>query len=861
MATVTAATVEAVLRVRDNNFAVSMNRADQAVKKTEQSAKALTTRLEQLATIGGRLGGALTTGLSAPLLAVGAAAVKATVDLDSLKRGLTAVAGSSAEAERQMVRLREIARMPGLGFNEAIQGSIRLQAAGLSAQLAEKSLREFGNAIATVGGGKEQLDGVTLALSQIASKGKVSAEEINQLNERVPQITQAMIAAFGTADTEILQRANITATEFVNSITAVFARDQRVGDTLKNNFENAQQQITESLDRIGRAITPRVAAALGAVADGVERLTRAFDGLARYQQDLLVNLGIAGLIAGPVLAGLAKVAELVLTIRSAAAGGAVAGAAGLGARGAAGVLGAAAVSTAPITVPLMLAGGGAWVGAQESIANSDRQIGQLTASNPQRIAQLEGDIARERKVVQQLGSRNPNARGHQQRINAMQAEINALSRVEAGQAARGALRMADPKRIIADIMSRPAPLIDANARAAANKKPKTGKTQAQRDAERIGELNERIGNEIERMVAEKKSKFSADRVGNAQEYEQLLRDGVRPDLALRWYNLHDQQVASAERLEAAVPMARALGQGLDRIGQIPSNIANAILASRRRSAERQRALMAGSAEMQASLAMSNPALGTLAVPRGNAALSASPMQMAMPSSFVGNPAGTLSMPMIRAQMAASDTARLGGGVASGAFMDLMQGRNVIGNALERVKTGVFESIGNEIGRGVERSLRKRLTSVFEDAIGDGVGEKLEKSLEASLGGIQASAGAILSGAYSLISALSRRKQFGLGSVLGGIGGFFLGGPAGAIQGYNIGNAIDNRDYGGAIMGGLAASAGSATAGGGATAQPGPADGRSIIIQNFGNQYGIDDVEGASLRQGRALQRALACGGG
>ena len=372
-------------------------------------------------------------------MGLGTAAVQTTLKLDSLKNGLTAVAGSSKEAERQLVRLREIAKMPGLGFPEAIQGSIRLQAAGYSAQQAEKALREFGNAIAVVGGGKEQLDGVTLALSQIASKGKVSAEEINQLAERMPQVRKAMIEAFGTADTEILQKANITANEFLDAMTSVLERDQRVGNSLKNQFENAQDSINDSLDRIGRAVTPRVAKALESVAVGVERLTTAFDRLPNYGQDLVVRLGIAALIAGPIIGGLAKVAELMLTIRNLSAGGAIAGAA-QGAAGAAGGLAARGAVAGRLGL-YGLAAWGAYEGlnaiGQDSINRSEEQIAALSLPNQERISYLQGEIAKKKRIVKQFpvhnGSVNPAARQHQAQIDQMERELSALARVEVRQ--------------------------------------------------------------------------------------------------------------------------------------------------------------------------------------------------------------------------------------------------------------------------------------------------------------------------------------------------------------------------------------------------------------------------------------------
>lgn len=880
MSTVTAATVEAVLRVRDNNFSVSMNNADKTTKKVEQSVKSLEGRLQRISEIGGKVGGALTAGLTVPLLGLGTAAVQTTLKLDSLKNGLIAVAGSSQEAERQLVRLREIAKLPGLGFPEAIQGSIRLQAAGYSAQQAEKALREFGNAVATVGGGKAELDGISLALGQIASKGKVSAEEINQLNERLPQVRQAMIAAFGTADTEILQKANITANEFLDAMTDVLSRDKRVGDSLKNQFENAQDSINDSLDRIGRAVTPRVAAALNSVAIGVERLTTAFDRLPNYGQDLVVRLGIAALIAGPVLGGLAKVAELMLTIRNLSAGGAIAGAA-QGAAGAA--AGTAARGAMAGRLGLYgLAGWAAYEGlnaiGQNSINQSDSQIAALSLPNADRINSLQGQIAQKKRIIGQFpvyqGKTNPIVMRHQADIDRMEQEVAVLSREEVKRVARGALGIASPKSVIDGIMNRKGMVIDAKARAAANGKKDGAAEKAQREAERIAELNERIANEIERMIGEKKSKFTGMRIGNEQDYKQLLEDGVRPDLALKWFQLKDQEILKDQREDTknrAEGLARKFFGALR--GAIRGDVAQFqgdLKTQEQNRIERQKGLVAGFAELQTSMAMSNPGLssptlGLLKVPAGNAARFASPVATSFNVAAPRLPAGALSAPQMRLMMAANGAARLGGDVAYGGFMDLMQGRNVLGNALERVKGAVFQSIGEEIGRGVERSLRKRLTKVFEDSIGEGVGDRLEKALNGSLKGINASAGAILSGAYSLVSALSRRKQFGIGSILGGIGGFLLGGPAGAMQGYNIGNALDNRDYGGAILGGLSTQVRGPMMGDG-TVTNAPADGRAVkrgatvIVQHFGDNYGIEDVEGASQRQGRAIERQLSFNG-
>lgn len=163
---------------------------------------------------------------------------EATAEMDSLKRGLTAVMGSSSAAAAEMERLKEVAKLPGLGYQEAIRMSTSLQAAGMSAGMARNAMMAFGNALATVGKGKADLDGVGLALSQIMSKGKVSAEEINQIAERVPQIRVAMESAFGTASTEMIQKMGMTSGQFIRGVTDELGKLEKVTGGLRNGTEN-----------------------------------------------------------------------------------------------------------------------------------------------------------------------------------------------------------------------------------------------------------------------------------------------------------------------------------------------------------------------------------------------------------------------------------------------------------------------------------------------------------------------------------------------------------------------------------------------------------------------------------------------
>jgi tape measure domain-containing protein len=308
----------------------SISAQTQLAQVHQRMARNLKDMADTLTNIGARL----TIGISAPIAALGIAAIKTATDFDSLKRGLIAVSGSSENAERQLVRLKEVAKLPGLGFREAIQGSINLQAAGLSAERSERALKAFGNALATVGKGKTELDGVILALSQIESKGKVSAEEINQLAERVPQIRQIMIRAFGTADTEVIQKAKITSRQFIDTVVAELEKLPKVTGGARNTFENLKDSIEQSLLPLGNKLLSTILPAIEKLSPKILGLLESFGKLSPTVQTLAIGFGAAAFAAGPLISAVSNLTSAVLALNSAGLGAGLANLARLGLIGA-----------------------------------------------------------------------------------------------------------------------------------------------------------------------------------------------------------------------------------------------------------------------------------------------------------------------------------------------------------------------------------------------------------------------------------------------------------------------------------------------------------------------------------------------
>lgn len=325
------------------------------------------------------LGTTLSIGVTAPIVAMSATVIRAALNMDQLKKGLETVEGSTTKAEAALQKLEIAARAPGLGFKEAIKGFTSLRAAGLDADLAQRSLSAFGNALATVGKGKAELDGVSLALQQIATKSKFSAEEVNQLAERVPQIRKAMQAAFGTADTEVIQKMGISNIEIIKRIVIELEKLSKAADGPKNALDNLTETLEKSADRIGKKMLPAITELIPKVEKLVTGLADVLDGFTSLPDSIqtgaiaLVGLAIASGPLMKVVTGLRSIKDEILAIRAIGAASALAGAAGsaidpflrLSQRAIPGVAGAvgSAATTFSAAGAGIAAGGGLAVGA------------------------------------------------------------------------------------------------------------------------------------------------------------------------------------------------------------------------------------------------------------------------------------------------------------------------------------------------------------------------------------------------------------------------------------------------------------------------------------------------------------------
>lgn len=225
-----------------------------------------------------------TSGLQNALRGIGFAylakeAVEIVGKFDRMERGMTTLTGSAEGARRRMDELREASKLPGVDFAQAVQADIKLQSVGVSAEMSKQAIIQFGNALSLAGGTAQDLDGVILALTQIISKGKVSAEEINQIAERVPQVRKVMKEAFGTADTEALQKMNISAEEFVETLTQGFAQLDRASAGLDEKFADITTTLQVAVNALMKGLVGEGTNGLSELSGAVQENIAMFEAL------------------------------------------------------------------------------------------------------------------------------------------------------------------------------------------------------------------------------------------------------------------------------------------------------------------------------------------------------------------------------------------------------------------------------------------------------------------------------------------------------------------------------------------------------------------------------------------------------
>lgn len=188
-------------------------------------------------------------------------AIDAATQIDTLRNSFVALGLDVAGANRELEEARRLARLPGISLEGAGRALVDLRSINVVGARAVGLVTQLGNALALTGG--TDLSGLVRAFTQIAGRGEVLQEEINQIVERAPILRRALTEAFGTASAEgirdALANSENQVTAFFDRLTTAAGEIGRAPVTgAANTFQNFRIAVRDLAAAIGQLALPRL---------------------------------------------------------------------------------------------------------------------------------------------------------------------------------------------------------------------------------------------------------------------------------------------------------------------------------------------------------------------------------------------------------------------------------------------------------------------------------------------------------------------------------------------------------------------------------------------------------------------------
>ena len=258
----------------------------------------------------------LTTRLTIPLGLAGAAAVQTFLQFDKLEKGLIVFAGSSEAAAKELDGLKSVVldTRTTIGFQDAVQGALRLRSIGFEADEAREALRQLGIATTASGKTSDDLGEVVNQLTQIIGRGKVLQQDIRVILDRLPVLSTVFKETFGGVSAEAIRNSTENVGDFANKLFTAIQQSEKFG-RVQQSAAKAVETFKESsqlaLAELGRTIfqSLRLDEVLNSLSSTINNLVKGFQGLSPNIQRTIVTVTTLAVAIGPLLIALGAIAR------------------------------------------------------------------------------------------------------------------------------------------------------------------------------------------------------------------------------------------------------------------------------------------------------------------------------------------------------------------------------------------------------------------------------------------------------------------------------------------------------------------------------------------------------------------------
>lgn len=289
-------------------------------KRAEKARK----RLEYLNKTGEKLkglGAKLTVGLTLPIVALGAASLKAASDFEKMQEQLSIMLGSAEKGKKMFSDIQKFASQTPLETKDIMQATNTMLSFGIASDKVLEYQRQLGD---IAGGNAERFRALSLAFSQASSAGKLQGQDLMQMINAgfnpLEQIAKRTGKTVGYWK-EQMSKGAVTmdmVTQAMKDATSEGGRYHnmmlKMSKTAGGQLSTLQDNWNMALANFGKEILPLAIKGMSALSKVLEKINSMTPAQKKF---LLVVASIVAII-GPLVAGIGTVITTITSLSVAA---------------------------------------------------------------------------------------------------------------------------------------------------------------------------------------------------------------------------------------------------------------------------------------------------------------------------------------------------------------------------------------------------------------------------------------------------------------------------------------------------------------------------------------------------------------
>jgi tape measure domain-containing protein len=283
------------------------------IRKSKEHTVDLDSLFKKVGESAERVGKKLSTSLTLPILALGAASVKAAADMEMQEAAFTTMLGSAERAKTMLAELTTMAAKTPFQLMDLTAAGKTMMAFGIAAESVLPNLQMLGD---IAQGNSDKLGSLTLAFSQIQSTGRLMGQDLLQLINAGFNPLQIIAEKTGETMAELKDRmANgaISAQEVADAFKTATSEGGRFYNGMElasQTFSGKWSTLKDGIVALGRSFGEVLLPALKKAVDGLTKFTEKFSGLDEEQKKVIIAVLALTAAIGPLLLAVGKAMKL-----------------------------------------------------------------------------------------------------------------------------------------------------------------------------------------------------------------------------------------------------------------------------------------------------------------------------------------------------------------------------------------------------------------------------------------------------------------------------------------------------------------------------------------------------------------------